>query len=573
MDFDTPFLTRQIIAYIGNKRKLLSLIHAALEQSSVAIGEGTTFADLFSGSGVVSRFAKFLGFEVYTNDWEPYAEILSKGFVALNKAEFNRLFGGEEEFNALIEKINALPDPQPDDQYIAKYYAPHSDDIALADFHVERLFYTRQNALALDKIRNYVETHFPDRNDARRHILIALLIYEAATHTNTSGVFKAFHKGFGGHGKDALSRILAPIALHEPVLIDSKPPVHVFRQDANELVRTLPPLDVVYLDPPYNQHQYGSNYHLLNTIAKWDKIPEPMELDENGVLVNKAAIRTDWVKTRSLYCYKKTATDTFRDLVQHIKAKLILVSYSSDGIIPFEEMKSICLEKGYVSIVTSDYTVYRGGKQSNSRKNTDIEFILAIDTSRKAEPECSERIDKIVLEKQILVLLKRRYCKDRLKRHGRLTNDSFEIDMITPQTRNSVGRPVPAASERTIVLSQTDNFTLSLPDGTNLADSTFDELKRAVEVLEACACRTKVEELIELVRLTTDSSLPIASTKKYIRQIPATLKKLAQKKYKAEYYVMLKYVQRLAQTHANLYSLIAEKISAVQTQAEIRFSM
>ena len=555
MEFDTPYLTKQIIAYIGNKRKLLSLIYAALQESGVTLGAGTTFADMFSGSGVVSRFAKSLGFEVYANDWEPYAEVLSRGFVGLNKTDFKKLFKSEEDFKILISNINALPDPAEDDQYIARYYAPHSDDIDQADFHTERLFYTRKNALALDKIRNYIEQNYPQADDPRRHILIALLIYEAATHTNTSGVFKAFHKGFGGHGKDALTRILAPIALHEPVLIDSSAPVHIFRQDANALVRTLPALDVVYLDPPYNQHQYGSNYHLLNTIAEWDKIPEPMDLDENGVLVNKAAIRADWVKTRSLYCYKKTATDTFRDLVQHIRAKLILVSYSSDGIIPFETMKQICLEKGYVSIVTSGYTVYRGGKQSNSRKNTDIEFILAIDTTRKTMPECSERIDKVILEKQILVLLKRRYCKDRLRRQGRLTNDNFEIK-----------------GERTIVLSQTDNFTLSLPDITNLAESTADELKRAVEVLETCACRTKVEELVELLRLTTDSSLPLTSAKKYIRQIPATLKKLAQKKYKAEFYVMLNHVQSLAQTRADLYPLIAEKISAVIQQAEIRFN-
>ena len=558
MNFDSPYLTKQIIAYIGNKRKLLSLIYAALEQAGVTMGAGTTFADLFSGSGVVSRFAKTLGFEVYANDWEPYAQVLSQGFVALNQKDIARLFGSWEDFTTLLQAINALPAPAPDDQYIARYYAPHSDDINQADFKTERLFYTRQNALALDKMRNYIEEHFPAADDPRRHILIALLLYEAATHTNTSGVFKAFHKGFGGHGKDALSRILAPIALHPPVLVDSDAPVHIFKEDANTLVHTLPPLDVVYLDPPYNQHQYGSNYHLLNTIAEWDKIPEPMDLDENGVLVNKAAIRADWVKTRSLYCYKKTATDTFRDLVQHIRAKLLLVSYSSDGIIPFEEMKKICLEKGYVSIVTSSYTVYRGGKQSNSRKNTDIEFILAIDTTRSAQPECSERIDKVILEKKILVLLKRRFNRARLCANGIVTNDSFVISLDD-------------MDKRTIVFHHTDAFTLTLPEDTDLAAYDYTHLKRIAEILETCACYTKVEELNELLRLTTDSSLPLITAKKYIRQIPATLKKLAQKKYKTEYYQMLQSVQSLATARADIYPLIAEKISAVHAQAEIRF--
>ena len=568
MDFDTPYLTKQIIAYIGNKRKLLSLIYAALEQSGVKFGAGTTFADVFSGSGVVSRFAKSLGFEVYTNDWEPYAEMLSQGFIALNQSECKKLFGGEESFNALIEKINALPDPAPDDQYIAKYYAPHTTDIAQADFHTERLFYTRENALALDKMRNYIEEAFPAKDDPRRHILIALLIYEAATHTNTSGVFKAFHKGFGGHGKDALNRILAPIRLHTPVLIDSDAPVHIFRQDANELVQHLPEVDVVYLDPPYNQHQYGSNYHLLNTIAEWDKIPEPMDLDENGILVNKAAIRADWVKTRSLYCYKKTAAETFRDLVRHIRAKLLLVSYSSDGIIPFEEMKTICLEKGYVSIVTSSYTVYRGGKQSNSRKNTDIEFILVIDTTRKAQPECSERIDKVILEKKILLLLKRRYNHSRLAQNGILTNDSFEISLNEVADSPSVVSDA-SVNKRTIVFRCEYGFTLSLPD--DPSQYSYAELKSICAVLEKCVCYTKVEELRELIRLTTDSSLPIVSAKKYIKQIPATLKKFAQKKYKTEFYTMLEEVNRLTTVRSDIYPLIAEKISAVVAQAEIRF--
>ena len=561
MDFDSPYLTKQIIAYIGNKRKLLSLIYSALQESGVKISDGISFADLFSGSGVVSRFAKSLGFEVYANDWEPYAEILSRGFVALNQSEWKKIFGGEETFSALIEKINSLPSPQPEDQYIARYYAPHTDDVAQADFHRERLFYTRQNALALDKIRNYIEENFPDASDKRRHILIALLIYEAATHTNTSGVFKAFHKGFGGHGKDALGRILAPIALHEPVLIDSQKPVHVFREDANVLAATLPELDVVYLDPPYNQHQYGSNYHLLNTIAEWDKIPEPMDLDEDGVLVNKAAIREDWVKTRSLYCYKKTATDTFRDLLQHIRAKLILVSYSSDGIIPFDEMKKICLEKGYVSIVTSGYTVYRGGKQSNSRKNSDIEFILAIDTSRKAKPECSERIDKVILEKRILLLLKRRFNRKHLDEKGILTNDSFEIKLQES-----------GSDKLTIVLNHVNAFSLSLSEECDLSSYGYHQLKLIADILEECVCSTKEEELEELIRLTTDSSLSSHFAKQYIRQIPSTLKKLAQKKYKTEFYVMLKKVEELAQSRADLYPLIAEKISAVRTQAEIRFT-
>ena len=294
MNLESAYLTKQIIAYIGNKRKLLSLIYKAHELCDIHEGDNIKFADLFCGSGVVSRFAKSLGFEVHCNDWEYYATLLAEGFIKANKRDLRALFGGADQYEKLINDINSLPVPAKKDQYIARYYATQKDDISKADNKTERLFYTHRNALAIDKIRNYIEQNFPEKNLARS-ILISNLLYESATHTNTSGVFKAYHKEFGGHGKDALTRILGQIELHPNELIDSGRDVFVYNQDANKLVKELPAMDVVYLDPPYNQHQYGSNYHMLNTIARWDKIPEPLELNEKGVLKNKAGIRTDWV--------------------------------------------------------------------------------------------------------------------------------------------------------------------------------------------------------------------------------------------------------------------------------------
>ena len=273
MDYENNFLTEQIIAYIGNKRKLLKLIYKAIETTGIEIKPGIKFLDIFSGSGVVSRFAKMLNFEVFSNDWETYSKVINSAYLTINKRDIKSLFGSEQNFKKLIEKINNLPEPEEDEQYIAKYYAPKEDDINKVNYKTERLFYTHENALAIDKIRNYIEKNYPSSSkseDVRkiRNLLIAQLVYEAATHTNTSGVFKACHKEFGGHGKDALTRILTPIALHEPVLIDSDYDCHIYQQDANKLVEELEGIDIAYLDPPYNQHQYGSNYHMLNTIAK-----------------------------------------------------------------------------------------------------------------------------------------------------------------------------------------------------------------------------------------------------------------------------------------------------------------
>ena len=122
MDYNNCYLTEQIIAYIGNKRKLLKLIYKAIETTGVEIKPGIKFLDVFSGSGVVSRFAKMLNFEIFANDWEPYCKVINSAYLTINKRDIISLFGSEYKFKKLIEKINNLPEPEEDAQYIAKYF-------------------------------------------------------------------------------------------------------------------------------------------------------------------------------------------------------------------------------------------------------------------------------------------------------------------------------------------------------------------------------------------------------------------------------------------------------------------
>ncbi len=557
MDFTTQYLTQQIIAYIGNKRKLLPLVYKAIESTGLPIQPGLKFFDVFSGSGSVSRLAKSMQFELYTNDWEEYAYILNKGFVETDKSQLENLFGAENQLSKLISKINKLKDPAESKQYIAKYYAPKSFDIEKADFRTERLFYSRENALAIDKIRNYIEKHFPANSDAqteqKRNLFIAQLIYEAATHTNTSGVFKAYHKGFGGHRKDALTRILKQIELHEPVLIDSQFPVHVYKQDANTLVKSnsLPRMDIAYLDPPYNQHQYGSNYHMLNTIARWDHIPEPLELNAKGELKEKAAIRHDWVKTKSSYCYKGEAESVFRDLIENLNAHYILISYSTDGIIPFEKMKDICTRKGKVSIVTNEYTTYRGGKQSNKRQNTNIEFILCIDTEKKTDKASLDKIDAMLARKKAMLLFKQKFSKQKLYKNLCIEKD------------NSLS--VQCAGKKIIL--KTDNFfDVNPPD--NIEQLTINELKQLHDILSQCICSTKEEELEELLDKVNSNE----ASDKLIKTIPKTLKKLASKKNRDKFYFWIEKIEQLKDSHKESYYKIKPQIEDIKLLGMERFS-
>jgi len=556
MEFGTSYLTEQIIAYIGNKRKLLSLIYRAMQECGVSLKPGLKFFDVFSGSGVVSRFAKSLGFEVFSNDWEYYSKIINTAFLTVGKSDVKKIFGSEENFIALLEKINSLPLPAKKNQFIAKYYAPKEFSIDKADFRTERLFYTRQNALNIDKIRNYIEDNYPSHSDddkilKARSLLLALLLYEAATHTNTSGVFKAFHKGFGGHGKDALKRILAPIELHYPPLIDSPFPCHVFKENANELAKDLRGIDIAYLDPPYNQHQYGSNYFMLNTIAKWDFIAPGLELNGSGRLKEKAGIRHDWVQTRSPYCSRADATQYFSDLVQNLDAKYILVSYSTDGIIPFDAMCDICMKKGYVSVVTNEYTTYRGGKQSNKRKNSDIEFILCIDTSRKSTKRSVEEIEAVFSKKELLILFRQRFSRKRLTKASSAYGPKFvEFEVCG----------------RKIQIETNDFFTLH---ENSLAESLAPaEAKALYAILLPCVCATKEEELDELLHKVAEKT---ESSAAFARLIPATLKKLASKKNRAAFEKWLERIRELESINGEAYHLIEEKLNRVEEIAKIRW--
>lgn len=559
MEFTSPYLTEQIIAYIGNKRKLLPLIYKAIENAGISPAENIKFFDVFSGSGVVARFAKFLGMEVYANDWEYYSYVLNQGFLNFNESDIEKVFGSRAEFVFLLNKINSLPDPDEENQYISKYYAPKEFNVEQVDYKTERLFYTRENGLSIDKIRNYIEENYSMfrqtkiAHDSEKifYLLLAILIYESATHTNTSGVFKAFHKEFGGHGKDALSRIMKKIELHYPVLIDSKAPVHVFQENANELARKIKGIDIAYLDPPYNQHQYGSNYHLLNTIAKWDKIPAPLDLNSKGILKRKAAIREDWVNTRSDYCYRDSAEKSFEDLIMNLDARFIFISYSTDGIIPFEKMREICTKRGRLSLVTNEYTTYRGGKQSNKRQNTNIEFILSIDTSKKSDEESVKEIDFILKRKKTLLHFKQKYCFEKLKEIAdKILEDDKKIFI------------------EGIEIHSKDFFTLEIPE--NFDDLDFESLKKLSDKLSVAVCKTKEQELEEILFRLDWKDL---DKRVLVKMIPTILNKVATKKNERLFKEWLPKIESLAKRYPELYKLISEKILRIKEIAKIRMSV
>jgi len=372
----TDFVFNQLIPYIGNKRKLLDLIIRALKHTTKS--EAPTFLDIFAGSGVVSRLAKTLGYRVIANDWEPYAKVINGCYIRNNTAPAFKALGGYEK---ALTRLNSLP-PRVD--WITDHLCPRDDENY--DIKVDRMFYMRKNGMRIDAIRHQILEWYASGviDDREQDCLLAPLLYQACYTSNTSGVFKGFHNGWGGQTKTALYRIAGDLYLTPAMFFDNGYNNQVLCDDAQRVAENMRSneLDVVYLDPPYNQHPYGSNYHVLNTVALWDK----PELSKTITPGTKSAIRLDWrTERRSAYNHVDEAAKAYAKLMQTLNARFILTSYSTDGFIPLEKLLEANINRGHVRIEMKGYKRYRVSSQRFSNKPMNVEFVVVLDTHRASD--------------------------------------------------------------------------------------------------------------------------------------------------------------------------------------------
>lgn len=356
------FLRSQLITYIGNKRSLLPFINTGLRFAKEKIGkEKIDFLDLFSGSGVVARMARQHSRVLHCNDLELYSEIVNSCYQA-NAGDVDAVaLAGE------LERVRRAVQDTLKPGFIAELYAPQDDqDIKRG----ERVFYTRRNATFLDTFCRVIA----DTPADLRPYVLAPVLSQASMYANTSGVFKGFYKNkegvgqFGGTFKNALTRIKRDIEVHAPVLSNFHCASRVHRADANALVRDLEPVDVAYLDPPYNQHPYGSNYFMLNLLCDYRR---PKEVS------NVSGIPTGW--NRSLYNKAQHAETALFDAVENVKAKFVLISYNSEGFVAQDRFLSELVSLGDVSVMDTKYNTFRGCRNLSGRDIHVTENLYLID--------------------------------------------------------------------------------------------------------------------------------------------------------------------------------------------------
>ncbi len=353
LDLKDPFFHSHLITYIGNKRRLLPFLYKGFLKIRNNLGkEKITILDGFAGSGAVARLLKAFANRLYINDLEDYSETINRAYLA-NKSEIEM-----GELNKYIERLNADKLKMQNSKlgFIEKNYAPKDDNNVQPG---ERVFYTRTNAKIIDNLRRLIE-EVPKQY---QHFCLASLLVKASVHTNTSGVFKGFHKRngnghFGGQGENALARIKREIVLDTPIFSDFECPLFVYKKDVNELVKekNLPFFDLVYYDPPYNQHPYGSNYFMLNIINGGKSV---------GIQDGVSGIAKEW--NRSAYNKRSMAEEAMGQLLADTRARFIAISYNDEGIIPMESFKKILSRYGTWELMEQDYNTYRGSRNLHDR--------------------------------------------------------------------------------------------------------------------------------------------------------------------------------------------------------------
>ncbi|MEE3851474.1 DNA adenine methylase [Gordonia sp. LSe1-13] len=363
VDEDPHYRSGQLLTYLGNKRALRTQIDHAAQVVQSRLGRKLVILDAFSGSGSVSRLLKARAASIVANDLESYARVMSECFLA------NRSDVDTDHLATIVDELNTVVDQGYSvDGFVEELYAPDDDHHIRAG---ERVFYTRDNARRLDAYITLIGRQEP----AVRPLLLGPLLSRASVHANTSGIFKGFHKDkltgigrFGGSGQDALLRILGTIRLEPPVLSRHHAEATVLQMDANDLPEHLGPVDLAYLDPPYNQHPYGSNYFMLNLLTDYRR---PTAISP------VSGIPTDW--NRSRYNVRRESADLMRDLAGSLDARFLLVSFSDDGFIAPEEMIDILRSVGELTEFRFRYNTFRGCRNLRDRSSHVTEHLYLVE--------------------------------------------------------------------------------------------------------------------------------------------------------------------------------------------------
>lgn len=345
--------------FIGNKENLVEKIAFSMKKSNVI---GNTLFDFFSGTVSVGRFFKKKGWKVFSSDILYFSYCLQKAYIENNSfPEFEKLLSQlkykssdlfASPLDTVIEYLNTLPGKE---GFVFSNYTPKGTEA----LQIPRMYFSSENGKKIDAIRTQIEDWrilgIIDENEY--FILLAILIESVPFYANISGVFAAFQKKWD-------PRATKPFYLRKIKLCEGKHQNKAYNKDSMSLLSTVS-ADVFYLDPPYNERQYAPNYHVLETIAKYD----------NPILKGITGMR-DYSKQKSDFCNKEKAGKCLEKILNEAQCSSIVLSYNSEGLLHKDEILSKMSAFGRVDFYNVPYS--RFCSNLNTEKSNISEYIFVL---------------------------------------------------------------------------------------------------------------------------------------------------------------------------------------------------
>jgi adenine-specific DNA-methyltransferase len=307
-----------VIKYIGSKRRLVPVIGELFSRSGA-----TTALDLFTGTTRVAQELKRRGAQVTAVDTARYAEVFARCHIATD----SRLVDPDELDETLAE-LSALPGRP---GYVTETFCRSSR------------FFQPDNGERIDAIRDAIECRFA--TSPLYPLLLTSLIYGADRVDSTTGLQMAYVKSWA-------PRSYKPLELRRPELLAG--PGRALRADACAVAAQLPEVGFAYLDPPYNQHRYFTNYHVWETLVAWDS---PAHY---GVACKRADCRDD--STRSVFNSRRQMPAALARLVAEVRAEVLVLSYNDESWVRLDELVEMCAVRGAVAVLAFDARRYVGAQ-------------------------------------------------------------------------------------------------------------------------------------------------------------------------------------------------------------------
>lgn len=340
--------------YIGSKLSLLRFMDQSISQVIGADGHCATFCDLLAGTGAVGSYFKKKGYLVIANDIQYYSYVLNRHYIG-NRRQLS--------FRRLTAEIDGLKHAAVEDRRarVCDYlsHLPGIKGFVYENYcydgtryqDVPRRYFSDRNGMKCDAIRTKIESWWQQQkiSEDEYYFLLASLIESIDRCANTASVYGAFLKQLKNSARKDL--VLAPAEL----IVDDKPH-RVHNGDINEVITEVSG-DILYLDPPYNQRQYAANYHVLETIARYDR-PR---------IYGKTGLRR-YQSQKSRYCSPREVKKTFRDLIAKARAKYIFLSYNNEGLMSPGDIEEIMSSRGKYGCFSKQHTRFKADT-SKKRKH------------------------------------------------------------------------------------------------------------------------------------------------------------------------------------------------------------